>query len=138
MTGLDTFDTSVQKSDKWLNEVKEELHLQNRHQAYTALRAVLQTLRDRLTVDESANLGAQLPLVIRGIYYESYKPSRLPVKIRDKEEFLARIKDHFRDGVDPETAARKVFKVIRHKVTDGEIQDVRQMMPPELKELWEE
>ncbi len=138
MTGLDTFDSSVQKSDTWLKELKEDLHLQSRHQAYSTLRAVLHVLRDRLTIDESADLGAQLPLVIRGIYYDEYKPSRMPVKIRDKKEFLMRIKEHFRDGVDPEQAAKSVFKVMKHKVTDGEIRDVENMMPPEVKELWEE
>jgi uncharacterized protein (DUF2267 family) len=138
MTGLDTFDSSVQKSDTWLKELRDDLHLSSRHQAYSTLRVVLHVLRDRLTVEESADLGAQLPLVIKGIYYDEYKPSKMPEKIRDKDDFLTRIKDHFRDGVDPEQAARSVFKVIKHRVTEGEIKDVENMMPPELRELWEE
>jgi uncharacterized protein (DUF2267 family) len=31
---------------------------------------------------------------------------------------------------------RAVFKVLKHKVTEGEIKDVKDMMPDELKELW--
>lgn len=139
MTGLDTFDTSVQKSDLWLKDVMEKLHWDSRHQAYQALRTVLHLLRDRLTVEEAADLGAQLPMVIRGIYYDEWKPSRSPSKIRSKEKFLERVLQDFKgyQDIDAEQLTRAVFQVIRSRVTEGEIEDVEGMLPEDLRELWE-
>ena len=61
-SGLAVFDTTLQKTNAWLKEVMDELGSSDRHQAYLALRAVLHALRDRLTVEEVAQLGAQLPM----------------------------------------------------------------------------
>ena len=42
----------------------------DRQDAYRAVRGVLHTLRDRLPVEESAQLAAQLPTLLRGVFYE--------------------------------------------------------------------
>src|SRR5205085_622817 len=86
----------------------------DRHRAYHALRAVLHCLRDRLTVDEAAQLGDQLPMLVRGIYYEAWHPAGKPEKIRSREEFLAKIHTHFPKArpINPEDAARAVFQVL--------------------------
>src|ERR1700719_594407 len=53
-TGLEVFDKTVQTTNAWLREIMEATGL-DRRRAYRALAAVLQALRDRLTVDEVAN-----------------------------------------------------------------------------------
>jgi len=138
-TGLETFDTAVQKADIWLKEIMEELNIDSRKIAYMSLRSVLHALRDRLLVDEAVDLGAQLPLLIKGIYYDDWNPSSTPVKDRHTEDFLAHIKERYRaDGqVNMEKIARAVFTVLKRRVTEGEIKDVKGMMPHELKELWQ-
>jgi uncharacterized protein (DUF2267 family) len=47
MTGLAVFDTTLQKTNEWLDEISYELALENRHTAYLALRGTLHALRDR-------------------------------------------------------------------------------------------
>lgn len=89
-TGLDVFDTTIQKTNNWLNELMELAGLQQRQGAYLALRATLHALRDRLPVDEVAQLGAQLPMLVRGFYYEGWDPTPKPVRARHKEEFVIR------------------------------------------------
>jgi uncharacterized protein (DUF2267 family) len=137
-TGLDAFDTTVHKTNAWLNELMQELGWEDKHKAYLALRATLHALRDRLTVDEVAQLGAQLPMLIRGFYYEGWDPSDKPLKERHKEQFLARMEREFPgvDGIDPEGVARAVFSVLAKRVSEGEIEDVRHVLPAEVRELW--
>jgi uncharacterized protein (DUF2267 family) len=67
-TGLEVFDKTVHTTNAWLKEIMEATGL-DRRRAYRALAAVLHALRDRLTVDEVAQLGAQLPILVRGLYY---------------------------------------------------------------------
>jgi uncharacterized protein (DUF2267 family) len=136
-TGLEVFDETVHKTNIWLKEIAQVLG-PDRHRAYNALRAVLHCLRDRLTVDEAAQLGDQLPMLVRGIYYEAWHPAGKPEKIRTREEFLARISTHLPKArpINAEDAARAVFQVLEKYVTAGEIEDVVQAMPQEIRILW--
>jgi uncharacterized protein (DUF2267 family) len=109
------FDASLQKTQVWLNDLMSELEWDDKPQkTYLALRTALHALRDRLTVEEAVHLGAQLPTLIRGFYYEGWKPTGKPVKERHKSEFLDHIAAVFRDDatVDPEKVMRAVFKVL--------------------------
>ena len=139
-TGLDVFDRTVHKSNVWLNEMMQALGWSDRHGAYLALRVTLHALRDRLTLEEMAHLGAQLPLLIRGVYYDGWDPARQPLRMRTKEEFLDRIAAEFRslDPIDPEAIARAVFTVLSARVTEGEIADVKHVLPAEIRSLWPE
>lgn len=140
-TGLDVFDATIQQTNEWLGEIAEELHTDNRRHAYLALRGALHALRDNLVVDEAADLAAQLPMLVRGIYYEGWNPSKTPVKDRDRDLFLERVGGAFErantDGIYPEPAARAVFRVLSRHVTAGEVNDVRSSLPEEIRALWD-
>ena len=138
MTGLDVFDTTIHKTNSWLKEIMDELGIDNRHQAYQALRGTLQALRDRMPVEEATHLGAQLPMLISGIYYERWEPEDKPERIRHKEEFLERVGEAFgwQSNIDPERATRAVFSVLARRISEGEIEDITGILPQELRELW--
>jgi uncharacterized protein (DUF2267 family) len=137
-TGLDVFDTTLHKTNIWLNDLMQVLGWSDRHKAYLALRTTLHALRDRLTLEEVAQLSAQLPMLIRGFYYEGWDPTDKPLRVRHKEQFLARIEQPFRgdDSVDPERVTRAVFTVLAKRVTEGEIEDVKHVLPAEIRDLW--
>lgn len=137
-TGLDVFDSTLQKSNLWLRELMDDLHWEDRHRAYLALRSTLHVLRDRLTPEEAVQLGAQLPMLIRGVYYDGWKITERPYKIRNKEEFLAMVHREFMNdpSIDPEQVVRAVFTLLSRKISEGEIQDILHIMPKELQDLW--
>jgi uncharacterized protein (DUF2267 family) len=133
-TGLDVFDQTLQKTNIWLKEIMEDLG-PDRQRAYHALRAVLHTLRDRLTVEEAAHLSAQLPLLVRGIYFEGWHPAHKPTTERSQEDFLEQVSTRLQgvEPINPEAATRSVFKVIKENVTDTEVAHVRDMLPKRLQ-----
>lgn len=123
-------------ANAWLNEIAQQIG-GDEQRAWHALRAALMTLRDRLTVEEAAHLGAQLPLLIRGIYYEQWRPAEAPVKLRSREDYLAALGERLTTapGMNPEEAARAVFAVLKRHVDEGELRHVRVMLPDEVAEM---
>jgi len=137
MTGLSTFDETLQLANVWLNELMEQLDWDDKRRAYRALRAVLHALRDRLTAHEAAHLGAQLPMLIRGLYYENWHMRDITPAERSKSEFLSHVNAELRDPtVDAEQSVRQVFGLLARKISPGEIEDIKRMLPPEVRALW--
>jgi uncharacterized protein (DUF2267 family) len=137
MTGLETFDKTLQTTNVWLKEIGEQIG-PDRQRCYGALRAVLFTLRDRLRPDEAAHLAAQRPMLMRGIYYEGYKPGGKPDRTRSRDAFLQKIGEHLEQPrpLGPEEAARAVFKVLDHYLDPGEMADVKQSLPESIRTLF--
>ncbi len=137
--GLDVFDITLQKTHVWLNDIMSELACEgDRKAAYVALRSVLHALRDHLTIEEAADLGAQLPLLIRGIYYEGWTLTGKSVKERTKEAFLGHLRHAFTDNetINVENVARAVLRVLTTHVGNGEIAQVKRLLPAALRSLW--
>lgn len=136
--GLDVFETTLQKTNNWLNELMEIMGTEDKHRAYLALRVTLHALRDRLTIEEVAQFAAELPMLIRGFYYEGWDPTAKPRKERQREQFLAHIEKHFMsDGNnDPEQIARDVFALLESRISQGEIEDVQHILPSKIRDLW--
>ena len=124
-------DRSVEKAHVWLNEVAAELGTDDHQYAYRVLRAVLHAVRDRLTVDEAAQLAAQLPELIRGIYYEGWDPSRTPASYHASKPFLDRIVREAALGGESQAsfAAEAVMDVVSHHVSAGEFEHVLHALP---------
>jgi uncharacterized protein (DUF2267 family) len=136
-TGLDVFDTTVQQTNLWLKDLMERLGVDRKH-AYRVLCATLHAVRDRVGPDSAVHLGAQLPMLMRGFYYEGWHVSATPTKIRHKDDFLDYVSgDVFRGlGVDPEQAVRAVFEVMTNRMDPGEVEKIIKMLPDEIRSLW--
>jgi uncharacterized protein (DUF2267 family) len=136
--GLESIDHTVQVTHAWINDLDDMLGWSDKHRSYRLLRSVLQTLRDWLPVNESADFAAQLPSLLRGIYYEHWRPATTPVKQRSKSDFLARI-DHDIVGsriIDTAEAVSITFQFLSTKIAAGEIEDVQRSLPADLRRLW--
>jgi uncharacterized protein (DUF2267 family) len=137
-TATAPFEHTVHTTNVWINELMDILECDDRHHAYKALRAVLHALRDRLPMEEVVDLAAQLPMLVRGLYYEGWKPNAKPVKVRTKADFLAPIAAAFQDDPEiyPEAVTWGVFRLLERHVSHGEINDVKHVIPEELRVLW--
>jgi uncharacterized protein (DUF2267 family) len=127
----------VQQIQEWLKELRDNADLADEAEALSVLRSVLHQLRDRLTPAEAIELGAQLPVIVRGIYYEGWRPSQTPEKVRSKQKFLDEVMIKMLPRrLDPEIAVKDVFALIAHHCDPGEVGDVIGQLPADIKELW--
>jgi uncharacterized protein (DUF2267 family) len=132
------FDTTVQVTNAWLADLASGLRWSDHHHAYVALRAVLHALRDRLSVEHVADLSAQLPMLVRGFYYEGWHPAGKPVKDRKADDFFDHVSEELRGVPDADLrqVTRAVFGLLKQHVTQGQIESVIATLPHELKALW--
>lgn len=135
--GLDVFDRTLHTTNGWLKEISEDLEI-DRHAAWKVLSVVLHKLRDRLPVDLSAHLGSQLPLLVRGVYYDQYQPARQPSRCHGLDDFTAEVGEWLTDAapIDPARAIRTVFGVLSRHLAPGQVAKVRANLPKTLREAW--
>jgi uncharacterized protein (DUF2267 family) len=137
-TGLDVFDKTLQTTNIWLGEIMRDLG-SDRHVAWRVLSVVLHKLRDRLPVELAAHLGSQLPLLVRGVFYDQYQPARQPGDCRTIEAFVEEVAEGLGDlrPIDPELAVRAAFAVLSRHVPRGQLDNVRGALPSSLRSFWE-
>jgi len=130
------FERSMHTADRWVADMSEEIG-ETGEQAYGAMRAVLHVLRDRLPHDESAHLAAQLPTMVRGVYYEGWRPSRTPERYHDVEGFLDRVAGQARMSgfTEAAVATEATMCVLRRHVSEGELADVLDVLPAPIRGL---
>lgn len=136
--GLEVFDKTLQTTHIWLNEISEVIG-PDRQLAWKVLSTVLHKLRDRLPVDVAAHLGAQLPLLIRGVYYDQFQPAKQPTRCRDLDEFVGEVQEWLADvrPVNAADAVDAVFATLGRHVPDGQLTIVRHALPESIRARWE-
>lgn len=135
--GLEGIDETVHLTYAWIDEVAARMG-SDRHHGFQALRTFLQLLRDHLPLDEAAQLAAQLPVLLRGFFYEGWDPGHNLLHERGGEEFVARFMERCAvKTIDPEKAIPAAWAVLRKHVSEGEVKDVFQSLPKGVRDLLE-
>lgn len=136
--GLKVIDSTVQSANIWINEVDYRTGWGNKQRAYRLLRQVMHVIRDHLSVDEAAQLGAQLPLLIRGVYFEGWNPSKTPTLLRDPGDFVDRVQEAFQTDPmdDAEAAIGAVVDVLDAHVSSGEMDHVKTTFTKRIRALF--
>ena len=137
-TGIADFDGAPGASAAWVTDLQERLGWQDRGKAYQALIAMLHALRDHLPADEVVYLGAELPILLRGLYYGGWHPRQRPLSLDDRQTFLSQLHEalHRDVGVDPEQVARAVLAMLSQRISAPELEDVKAACPQPLHGLW--
>src|SRR4051794_32549950 len=134
--GLEIIETTVQKTHEWIARIAESMHMEKRD-AWKSLRAVLQTLRDRLLADLAVHFGAQLPMLVRGLYYEGWEPSKMPVKM-SREEFLTVVQSRIIAGrvIDPVETVQNALAIVADHIGSGEMHKAMDALPRDMQSLF--
>jgi uncharacterized protein (DUF2267 family) len=138
-TGLEVFDKTLHTTNLWLDEICAEIG-PDKHLAWHVLGAVLRSIRDELLIGQSAHLAAQLPLLVRGAFFDQYRPAAQPVAERSQEDFIARIREELAGcrPVRPDLAATAVMRTLNRHITEGQIKKARDALPKGIRALWPE
>ena len=135
---LEVFDSTLQKTHIWLEEIMGELAV-DRRPAWHVLGAVLRAIRDCIPLQLGANFSAQLPLLVRGAYYDQFRPNDIPTPVSRWSDFLALLARGIIDvgpAVSPARAAEAVFGVLWRHIDRNEIAKVQHALPPEVRQNW--
>jgi uncharacterized protein (DUF2267 family) len=85
----DPFGRAEATAHEWLAVVCRALGTEDRVLAHRVLRAWLHVVRDRLPAGPAGHFAAQLPVLLRGEFFDGWNPSRVPVPY-DVAEFCER------------------------------------------------
>jgi uncharacterized protein (DUF2267 family) len=140
MTEHHVLETTIATSRQWLHELMVKLQLapDEGGRALHALRAGLHAIRDRLPAADAVHLGAQLPVLVRGLYYEGWRLTNDPTQIRTRAEMLDRVQRE----IDPDRqlsameVLSSVIALLNEHVSAGEISNVVSTLPRPIAELW--
>jgi uncharacterized protein (DUF2267 family) len=139
-TGLDVFDKTLQTTHIWLDELMQDESIgPDRQVAWHVLGVVLRAVRDSIPLELAVHLGSQLPLLVRGLYYDQWHgPGRMDEKPRSLDAFLAPIGERLSQirPMDPRVVTGAVFTVLARHVDPGQAEKVRQALPGEVQTLW--
>ena len=140
MKEQDLVDTAVNTSRRWLHELVERLQLpdEDAGRALHALRAGLHAIRDRLPATEAVHLGAQLPTLVRGIYYDGFRLTNDESKIRTRAEMIQRVQRELEPDkrLSAPAVLHAVIDLLERHVSPGEIEKVVSTLPQAIAELW--
>lgn len=127
----------IHVTNAWLRDVAAELQADDHQQAYRALRVTLHVLRDRLPVDEAAQLAAQMPDLLRGVYYEGWNPSKTPARFRTREQLLERVAHEapYHGHTEASYAMSAALAVLRRRISAGEMADVTAVLPTDIAQF---
>ena len=141
MSKTHVFEPHVDTAVHWLHELRDYLGLEPGQDARAlhALRAGLHAIRNRLPANEVLDLAAQLPLMIRGIYFDGWRLDPAPKRVRHRGAWLQSIKNEIGyEPLLPLDVLRGVIRLLSAHVSNGELEDIVATLPKPLAELWRE
>lgn len=132
---------STQKTQEWLHSLEQRLGMlpnEDDQATYRVLRAFLQTLRDRMTPNEAADVSAQLPMFLRGVFFEGWRPEQTPQHYQDPDMFLREFaeKAQVSSGNIPDLElVRAASSVLAENISDGQYRHVLDQLPESVRAM---
>lgn len=136
--GLDVIDHSVHLTHEWINELAARLGWSSKRSTLRLMRITLHRIRDHLQVDEVAQVSAQLPILVRGFFFEGWVPKHTPIRERHAPDFIAFIAGQMSDAEEfrGQDDIKCVFDLLNARISRGEVEDIRANLPAGLRDMW--
>ena len=136
--GLDVIDHSVHLTHEWINELAARLGWSSKRSTLRLMRITLHRIRDHLQVDEVAQVSAQLPIMVRGFFFEGWVPKHTPIRERHASDFIAFIAGQMSDAEEfrGQDDLKCVFDLLNARISRGEVEDIRANLPAALRDMW--
>lgn len=139
--GLD-FEKYASAGSEVLHQLDKKLGGQGKEHAGRVLRSVLHALRSRLTMQESLQFMAPLPMALKGLYVEGWRFAKPDRHISTPEDFAQAVIEQdgrtawrdFSNLDEARAAATAVMQVLAGFVPAGEWQDIRAIFPQPLRQ----
>ncbi|MEK6152262.1 DUF2267 domain-containing protein [Flavobacteriaceae bacterium 3-367] len=116
----------------------------NREKAGRILSSVLHALRDIISTEESLQFIAQLPMFLKAVYVNGWRINKKRPRVKRMADFIDLVRHHdgaaavndfeYSDEV-AETYINATFTYLGKYVSPGEMQDIRDGLPKDLKRM---
>jgi uncharacterized protein (DUF2267 family) len=136
------FEKYAAKGNEFINALEQELGNRGRDHAARVLKSVFRALRNRLSVNESMQFASQLPMALKSVYIDGWKPGKKQKRIQTLDDFANEVIHEdgltaWRDFSSKEEAVmaiRAVMKTLSNYVSTGEMMDIATVFPMSMKE----
>lgn len=127
-------------SKEWrafLDDVKERMSLESDNMAYTAVDAVFQVFRRRLTAQEGLDFASVLPSVLRAIFVRDWDVTKPRAPFLDRETLIVEIKQvRANHNLTPDNAIEATAWAIRRCTNARDFECMLAKLPDQAQDFW--
>jgi uncharacterized protein (DUF2267 family) len=121
----------------FLDDAKDRMNLESDNMAYTAVDAVFQVFRRRLTAQQGLDFASVLPSVPRAIFVHNWDVREPPVTFGDRAAMTREAQEVRRDhNLTPDNAIEATAWALRRHVDQNDLDRVLAGLPEGAQEFW--
>jgi uncharacterized protein (DUF2267 family) len=145
MSDQHVFDTFHHEANEYLNTLCERLgHPDEHRRVLNVWRAVVHTIRDRITPQEAFHMMSQLPTLMKGVFVENWTYSTKPIEdFRSLDEMTRRVEERQRQlgetEFDWDASTREIISEVARSLKDylspGQYDHILENLPKEVSEV---
>ncbi len=137
------FNQFAKEGNAFLKEFAKKINMPNdTDKAGRILSSILHGLREVITTEESLQLISQFPMFLKAVYVNKWT-TRKKVRVKTMTDFIDLIRElngvtslnDFESEEVAENYIHATFMMLRKYVSLGELEDIRTVLPKELKSI---
>jgi len=132
-----TYRHAAKEWHAFLSDVKERMCVDSDNVAYTALDAVFQVFRRRLTAQQGLDFASVLPSVLRAIFVNGWDVTKPPVPFSERSALIKEFQQvRVNHNLTPGNAIEATAGAIRRCTNKQDFERVLAQMPIEARAFW--